>query len=76
MHRKIVCLGDSLTFGNIGYSYIDFLNKQSCDKYINKGKNGDTLIGLYNRLNKLIEKILIQKYLFLALGQMTYFCHI
>ena len=45
-----------MTFGNIGYSYIDFLNKQSCDKYINKGKNGDTLIGLYNRLNKLIKK--------------------
>ncbi len=51
---KIVCLGDSLTFGNVGYSYIRFLDKKiHC---INKGKNGDTLRGAYERVRKFIDR--------------------
>lgn len=48
----ILCLGDSLTFGSIGYSYIKFLSPQN--KAINKGKNGDTTRGAYKRLEKYI----------------------
>lgn len=53
---KIICIGDSLTFGNVGYSYIYFWGKKSHRKYINKGKNGDTVRGAYNRLKNLIDK--------------------
>ena len=54
---KIICFGDSLTFGNVGYSYIHFLRKKSHHQYINKGKNGDTVIGLYKRLVKTVGKL-------------------
>lgn len=56
LKMKIICIGDSLTFGNVGYSYIHFLNKRTCHQYINKGKYGDTTKGLYIRLKKLIDK--------------------
>ncbi|WP_242822332.1 SGNH/GDSL hydrolase family protein [Johnsonella ignava] len=56
MKMKIICLGDSLTFGNVGYSYIHFLDKKSNHQYVNKGKNGDTVSGMYSRLKKLINK--------------------
>ena len=56
MKMKIICLGDSLTFGNVGYSYIHFLDKKSNNQYVNKGKNGDTVSGVYSRLKKLINK--------------------
>lgn len=50
---KIVCFGDSLTFGSVGYSYIRYINK----KYtvINKGINGDTIAGVYKRLRRFIN---------------------
>lgn len=51
---KLICIGDSLTFGNVGYSYIHFLNKKN--HAVNKGKNGDTLRGAYGRLKKIIDK--------------------
>jgi len=51
---KIIGLGDSLTFGNVGYSYLHFLEKQSYH-YSNQGKNGDTVRGLYSRLSPLVE---------------------
>lgn len=50
---KIICIGDSLIFGNVGYSYIYFFDKNSHCKYINKGKNEDTVRGVYSRLKKL-----------------------
>lgn len=53
---KIICIGDSLTFGNVGYSYIHFLNKNSGRQYSNKGRNGDTVRGAYNRLKSLMGK--------------------
>lgn len=49
----ILCLGDSLTFGSIGYSYIKFLDKRY--KVINKGSNGDTTKGAYKRLKRYIN---------------------
>lgn len=52
---KVVCLGDSLTYGNVGYSYIYFLNKSKDYKYINKGKNGDSLRGMFGRLKKIVD---------------------
>ncbi|WP_459541429.1 SGNH/GDSL hydrolase family protein [Parvimonas micra] len=52
---KVVCLGDSLTYGNVGYSYIHFLNKSKDYKYINKGKNGDSLRGMFGRLKKIVD---------------------
>ncbi|MGM9522141.1 MAG: SGNH/GDSL hydrolase family protein [Oscillospiraceae bacterium] len=45
----ILCLGDSLTRGAVGYSYIKFLKKGS---YKNKGVNGDTTYGALRRLKK------------------------
>lgn len=50
---KILCLGDSLTYGKIGYSYIKFLSPYI--KAVNKGKNGDTTYGAYKRLLKYIK---------------------
>ena len=51
---RLICIGDSLTFGNVGYSYIHFFNKKI--HAVNKGKNGDTLRGAYGRLKKIIDK--------------------
>ena len=55
---KIICIGDSLTFGNVGYSYIHFLNlnRNPHYEYINKGKNGDIVRGCYDRLKKIVDK--------------------
>ena len=55
---KIFCIGDSLTFGNVGYSYIHFLNlnRNPHYEYINKWKNGDTVRGCYDRLKKIVDK--------------------
>ena len=50
---KILCIGDSLTYGNVGYSYIPSLNKNLLT--INKGLNGDTLHGMSNRLRKMLD---------------------
>lgn len=51
---KITCLGDSLTYGNVGYSYIDFIDKRI--HAVNKGKNGDTVIGARRRLEKILNQ--------------------
>ena len=51
---KIVCLGDSLTYG-YGVprkdTWISLLNKRGTDNYINKGINGDTSGGMLARFN-------------------------
>lgn len=49
---KIMCVGDSLTYGNVGYSYIHFLDKRI--KAVNRGKNGDTIKGAAKRLNNIL----------------------
>lgn len=50
---KILCIGDSLIYGNVGYSYVPFLSKNIVT--INKGLNGDTLWGVSNRLKKIFN---------------------
>ena len=50
---KILCIGDGLTYGNVGYSYISFLSKNLATT--NKGLNGDTLYGVSNRLGKILN---------------------
>lgn len=51
---KIIFFGDSLTEGTIGVSYFEFLKEKLSDyKFINYGKNGDTIVALYNRMTKL-----------------------
>ena len=54
MVMKITCLGDSLTHGNVGYSYIDFLDKRI--RAVNKGKNGNTIRGTRRRLEKILNQ--------------------
>lgn len=51
---KVVCIGDSLTYGNVGYSYFYFLYNYMGYDYINKGKNGDSLRGMFSRLRKIV----------------------
>lgn len=53
MDKKIVCIGDSLTFGSVGYSYIRFLTNPS--EAINRGVNGDTVYGALKRLRKITD---------------------
>lgn len=48
----IICVGDSLTFGNVGYSYRKYLTN-TCT--VNKGFNGDPLMGIYQRLLRILE---------------------
>lgn len=48
----IICVGDSLTFGNVGYSYRKYL---SVNGTVNKGFNGDPLMGIYKRLTKILK---------------------
>lgn len=50
---KILCLGDSLTFGSVGYSYIRFLDSRI--NAVNKGKNGDTTQGALRRLKRYLR---------------------
>lgn len=49
----ILCLGDSLTLGHLGYSYLDFLKPRV--KIVNKGVNGDTTWGALKRLRKYLN---------------------
>lgn len=47
----IIAIGDSITFGSVGYSYLKYMPI----KVINKGINGDCVLGLYRRLKKLLN---------------------
>lgn len=51
---KIICIGDSLTFGygvNLGTSWVDLLRKETGNEIINKGVNGDTTTGMLSRFS-------------------------
>ena len=41
--KKVLCVGDSLTFGSVGYSYVRFLGGVEA---VNRGLNGDCLLGM------------------------------
>ncbi|GIM29627.1 peptidase [Clostridium polyendosporum] len=51
---KIICIGDSLTFGygvNLGNSWVDLLRNKTKNEIINKGVNGDTTTGMLSRFS-------------------------
>lgn len=48
----IICVGDSLTFGNVGCSYRKYLTTAHT---VNKGFNGDPLMGIYKRLLRILK---------------------
>jgi len=51
---RIAFFGDSLTEGTIGASYFNILEKKLAGHtLLNYGKNGDPVVGLYNRMTKL-----------------------
>lgn len=49
----IVCVGDSLTYGQVGYSYIPYVTKKY--KLVNRGVNGDSLYDGYRRLKRYLR---------------------
>lgn len=52
---NIVFFGDSLTLGTVGISYIEKMQQQISNYHlINKGKNGDTVKSLHNRLQRTV----------------------
>lgn len=51
---KILCLGDSLTFGSAGHSYIPYLDSRLFA--LNRGKNGDTVHGARRRLTRYLRR--------------------
>ena len=50
---KIACIGDSITAGSPGISYVQYLQQVKCKKY---GIGGDTLSGLLKRINSVVKK--------------------
>ena len=54
--RLIACIGDSLTHGNIGQSWVDFLrNEFPGDVFLNEGINGNTAWQVLQRLNPILN---------------------
>jgi len=49
-YMKILFLGDSITEGNPGVSYVDQFKKETSHQCINRGKGGDTVSSLYRRV--------------------------
>ena len=50
----ILCIGDSLTYGAVGYSYIPYVSKKY--KLVNLGVNGDSLYGGAKRARRYLKK--------------------
>ncbi len=50
----IACFGDSLTFGSLGHSYLEYLDKDF--KVKNEGLNGDTAVCMHARLKHYITR--------------------
>ena len=56
---KIVCLGDSLTYGfgvSRSNSWTNIVNKETRLEIVNKGINGDTTSGMLARFNEDVVK--------------------
>ena len=54
--RLIACIGDSLTHGNIGQSWVDYLRKEFPeDIFLNEGINGNTAWQVLQRLEPILE---------------------
>lgn len=53
---RIVCAGDSNTHGNMGYNWVNDLQKEKTDfQVVNAGINADLAISLQRRLDEIIE---------------------
>lgn len=52
--KKILCFGDSLTEGRPGITYLRYVKHKK--QFINFGLGGDTVIGMTERLTKIIKK--------------------
>ena len=54
--RVIACIGDSLTHGNIGVSWVDQLRKEfPSDIFLNEGINGDVVWQVHQRLEPILK---------------------
>ena len=54
--RLIACIGDSLTHGNIGQSWVDYLRKEFPeDIFLNEGINGNTAWQVLQRLDPILK---------------------
>ena len=54
--RIIACIGDSLTHGNIGVSWVDKLRKEfPSDIFLNEGINGDVVWHVHQRLEPILK---------------------
>lgn len=59
---KIVCLGDSLTYGfgvSRSNSWTNIVNEETRLEIVNKGINGDTTSGMLARFNEDVVKTLL-----------------
>jgi len=53
--RVIACIGDSLTHGNVGQSWVEYLrNEFPNDIFLNEGINGNTVWQVLNRLEPIL----------------------
>lgn len=66
MTKDIVCVGDSLTRGTVGWSYIDFSSLKS--RMSNHGVNGDTLAGVTQRIDAILKEFPAGGQLVLSIG--------
>ena len=54
--RIIACIGDSLTHGNIGQSWVDYLRQEFPNNvFLNEGINGNTAWQVIQRLDPIIQ---------------------
>ena len=54
--KIIACIGDSLTHGNIGQSWVDYLRQEfSNDVFLNEGINGNTAWQVIQRLDPILD---------------------
>ena len=54
--KIIACIGDSLTHGNIGQNWIDYLSKEfPNDVFLNEGINGNTAWQVIQRLDPILQ---------------------
>ena len=54
--RVIACIGDSLTHGNLGVCWVDYLRDEfPQDKFLNEGINGDVVWQVHERLKPILK---------------------
>ncbi|MEJ5928846.1 SGNH/GDSL hydrolase family protein [Corynebacterium sp. H128] len=64
--RNILCVGDSLTRGGVGWSYVHFSEHRECLR--NEGVDGNTLWGLTQRLPLLLHSIRAESVCIIGIG--------